>query len=713
MNARKTLLAALVTLLSMGAIAQGLENDTYFIMYDGQYLTNQRENIDGSIPQFTATRDDIKPQRQEWRISLDPETNRYKIINAQDNRYLNENGQFSVSNSTNPYEAVWHTYHILRLANGKYCIQNAGSAGNKFWTVDAGRVKQSGSTLLEPSNFIFDLVPVNGEAPQAPITTTRDVYYIMDGTRYLTNTNPGGNGGTPTFKAVDTPGEVQEWRFTIDPAGKNYYKLTSDADGRYVNEYGVFGTNPYYADWNTYLILTMDGMCSIQITQSAIDAFHGERWWNIKGDRLEIDESLGRSSSYVIRIVPKGEVTGEDPEPGTLKVFTEHGSLDAPDHTALPTYVTPLQSFEVVLRGAPGYTAKGVTVRYGHHLDGEAIDAEGNLQWQETFLTAKNDKVVVDASMTEADIHLYATFEPKTDNEWQLVFSDEFSSPDRSQPETDKWMRCQRQGATWNRWLSDSEEVIYLEDGDLVARAIPNPDKTTDNVPMITGGIKSMGKFGFTYGYVEARLLTNPWTGNFPAFWMMPEDQSAGWPDCGEIDIWEAIDTDGRSYHTIHSNWTYDLGYKGNPQSSFNTGIPYDRYHTYALEWNEKTLIWYVDGKEVGRYAKSTNQSHLTQGQWPFDKHFHLILNQSVGNGSWAANADVTHTYETRFDWVRVYQKTGMQNTDGTVNAISYVEQEAPMPTAIYTLQGQRINGPIESLPKGLYIVGEDKVLIK
>ena len=230
---------------------------------------------------------------------------------------------------------------------------------------------------------------------------------------------------------------------------------------------------------------------------------------------------------------------------------------------------------------------------------------------------------------------------------------------------------------------------------------------------MITGGIKSMGKFGFTYGYVEARLLTNPWTGNFPAFWMMPEDQSAGWPDCGEIDIWEAIDTDGRSYHTIHSNWTYDLGYKGNPQSSFNTGIPYDRYHTYALEWNEKTLIWYVDGKEVGRYAKSTNQSHLTQGQWPFDKHFHLILNQSVGNGSWAANADVTHTYETRFDWVRVYQKIGMQNTDGTVNAISDMELSAPTPTGIYTLQGLRLNGPVENLPKGLYIIGGKKLYIK
>ena len=40
---------------------------------------------------------------------------------------------------------------------------------------------------------------------------------------------------------------------------------------------------------------------------------------------------------------------------------------------------------------------------------------------------------------------------------------------------------------------------IYLQGGDLVARAIPNPDQESDPVPMITGGIKSNKRFGFTY----------------------------------------------------------------------------------------------------------------------------------------------------------------------------------------------------------------------
>ena len=683
--------------------AQEVENGTYYIMYNGQYLTN----LQTSVPTFSATLDDVQPQRQEWSISLDPATNRYKIINRHDERYLNEKGEFTTNNTTNPYEAAWHTYNIVRLANGKYCIQNAGSAGNNAWTVSSSRIVKSNEGV-EPKYFIFDLVPVSGTVAEAPIVSTRDVYYIMDGDRYLTNTNPGGTGGIPTFKSVATPGDAQEWRITIDGAGKNHYKIASDADGRYINELGVFGTNDYFADWNTFLILTMDGMCAIQTSQSA-----GTHLWNIKNDRLEQDNELTRQNAYVIKIVAKGEVTGPDPEPGVLKQFTVNGSIDGPNYTALPSKVMPGMAFDVVLRGGPGYAAKGLTVRYGVNPDGAEFDGEGNRQWSEQYIAANAGKATIPTEIVEGNVNLYATFEREAGTEWSLVFSDEFNAENGSQPVADKWMRCQRQGATWNRWLSDSEEVIYLEDGDLVARAIPNPDKASDPVDMITGGIKSMGKFGFTYGYVEARIYNNLWIGNFPAFWMMPEDQYLGWPDCGEIDIWEVIDTQNKSYHTIHSNWTYDLHNTGNPQSSFNTSCSYDRYHTFGLAWDATSLIWYLDGKEVGRYNKSTNQDHLDQGQWPFDKHFHLILNQSVGNNSWAANADITHTYETRFDWVRVYQKDGMLNTNGIVDAIEVVEQETLESDAIYTLQGVRLEGPVENLPKGIYVVGGKKVVIK
>ena len=419
----------------------------------------------------------------------------------------------------------------------------------------------------------------------------------------------------------------------------------------------------------------------------------------------------------------------------SLTLHTVNGSIDGENYTALPMIITKEgEPFTIVLRGAPGFECNEVVVRHGYNLGG-AQYVNGNCQWFEETLPVNNGKALVETMYQDGNVALYAEFQPQEGSEWRLVFSDEFNAEDMSQPVAEKWMRCQRQGATWNRWLSDSKEVIYLQGGDLVARAIPNPDQESDPIPMITGGIKSDGLFGFTYGYAEARIKSNPWTGNFPAFWMMPEDRSAGWPDCGEIDIWETIDSQERSWHTVHSNWTYDLGYTNNPKSSFNVATSHDRYHTYGLEWDAKTLIWYVDGKEVGRYTKSTNQSHLNQGQWPFDKHFHLILNQSVGNNAWAADADVTHTYETRFDWVRVYQKEGMNNTMGTVGIVGVAEEKtvtatcvdgglevsvsSPSTVAVYDVTGRKVaEAYVNSLhtfalPLGVYVVGGDCFLVK
>ena len=190
--------------------AQVLENGTYYIMHNGRYLTNTQPNVASSAPIFKSAVDTIRPQRQEWKISIDASTGRYKIVNVEDSRYLNEKGVFTVSNETNPYEAVWHTYEITLLANGKYAIQNGGSAGTKFWTVSGTRIQQSSSSEALPDKYIFDLVPLGGE-PKENMISDDEVYYIMDSNRYLTNNNVNGNGGTPTFKEVATPKAAQEW----------------------------------------------------------------------------------------------------------------------------------------------------------------------------------------------------------------------------------------------------------------------------------------------------------------------------------------------------------------------------------------------------------------------------------------------------------------------------------------------------------------------
>lgn len=415
----------------------------------------------------------------------------------------------------------------------------------------------------------------------------------------------------------------------------------------------------------------------------------------------------------------------------SLEVLTENGSINGSQNTGLPLAITPYTTLAIVPTPAvSGYKASEIVIRHGHNLNGPEF-IHGNRQWEEYTVAAKN--YTIPAKKMNGDMVISASFQPTENAEYELVFSDEFNQPDGSRPDATKWISCERQGATWNRWLADRPDVYFIQDGKLACRAIPNPYQDEDPVPMITGGVKSQGKFAFTYGKVECRALSNPWIGNFPAIWMMPADNSKGWPNAGEIDIWEVIDTDERSYHTIHSNWTYNL-HQG-PQSSFNTPVKLDRYHTYGLEWDETSLKWYVDGKLVGTYNKSTDSNALNQGQWPFNKHFYLILNQSVGNGAWAANADVNHVYETTFDWIRVYQKKGQENTNGTVDikevgttsTLTFdiidggivVNCTTPQTVTVYDICGRLVDNRSVAgttnihLHQGIYLVNGTKVVVR
>jgi len=240
---------------------------------------------------------------------------------------------------------------------------------------------------------------------------------------------------------------------------------------------------------------------------------------------------------------------------------------------------------------------------------------------------------------------------------WVLVFQDEFDQPDGTAPDSAKWQACPRRNATWNRQIANSDSTVFVRDGALVCRALRNGDLKADSVPMLTGAIESRDLFAFTYGRVDVRLKTNLLAGNFPAAWMKPQPPCAPWPDSGEIDIFESIDSDPRAYHTVHTHWTRRLGRRHEPQSSFNEPVSVDSFHVYSIEWDSVSISWFVDGDWKGTYPKSSDETALSRGQWPFDAPFYIVLNQSVGDGSWAAPFNPDFIYETCFDYVRVYQR--------------------------------------------------------
>lgn len=243
------------------------------------------------------------------------------------------------------------------------------------------------------------------------------------------------------------------------------------------------------------------------------------------------------------------------------------------------------------------------------------------------------------------------------DSSWELVFSDEFNQKDGSMPNAKFWSSSPRGWSTWDRWVSDSPQVVFIRDGHLVCRAIRNTNPL-DTATMITGAVETKHKFSFRYGKIEVRARTKSHEGNFPAFWLLPQPPAESHPFGGEIDVFESFGNNILAFHTVHTNWTLNLKHTS-PTNTFNRKVDIDRWHVYGLVWTERSLVFTVDGKVTGSYVKSSDPEALANKQWPFDKPFYIILNQSVRQFGtpYGGDPDIDYKYETQFDWVRVYKQ--------------------------------------------------------
>jgi beta-glucanase (GH16 family) len=281
------------------------------------------------------------------------------------------------------------------------------------------------------------------------------------------------------------------------------------------------------------------------------------------------------------------------------------------------------------------------------------------------------------------------------DEKWELVWSDEFNG---SEVDTKKWSfeeDCWGGGNEERQCYTDKNENAEVSEGLLTitalkkrTRGFANPKAARDgDVPIMpwtkrfqkvkrpfsSARLNSKGKGDWTYGRIEARMKLPTGQGLWPAFWMLPSDfHYGGWAASGEIDIMEAINLgmkcdecvggrEDRVYGTLH----YAGQWPDNKHSGENVPIPapVDGFHTYAVEWSEGQMDWYVDGVH---FANRTSNDWYTDapeaGQHaPFDKPFHIILNLAVG-GKWPESHNNVGYFATDFpkkmqvDWVRVYQ---------------------------------------------------------
>src|SRR6185312_14569394 len=131
---------------------------------------------------------------------------------------------------------------------------------------------------------------------------------------------------------------------------------------------------------------------------------------------------------------------------------------------------------------------------------------------------------------------------------YQLVWSDEFNG---TSVDPNNWVFETGGGGWGNKELEYYQAAnATVSNGNLVITA--KKQRVGANA-YTSARMKTQGLHQFTYGRIEARVKLPVVKGLWPAFWMLGSNiTTVNWPNCGEIDVMEHINTDSLVYGTIH-----------------------------------------------------------------------------------------------------------------------------------------------------------------
>lgn len=200
-----------------------------------------------------------------------------------------------------------------------------------------------------------------------------------------------------------------------------------------------------------------------------------------------------------------------------------------------------------------------------------------------------------------------------------------------------------------------------LVDGlSITARPIQRQDKRLAmGLDYASGMLYSHPDFQQTYGYFEIRAKMPRGRGLWPAFWLVPADES--WPP--EIDIFEVHG------HLLEGYWAtahitppanqfrhlWQDNLSKTSQFRIHTPDLSLDFHDYGVEWNPKEIIWTFDGQQVA-HIPTPSEMH---------KPMSMIVNLAVG-GTWPGHPDASTPFPSalQVQHIRVYQ----MNTDREVS---------------------------------------------
>lgn len=281
---------------------------------------------------------------------------------------------------------------------------------------------------------------------------------------------------------------------------------------------------------------------------------------------------------------------------------------------------------------------------------------------------------------------------------FRLIWSDEFDGEsldmNKWSYELGNWKLDENGNYITNGWGNNEQQFytdknVTVNDGVLTisARHENYSDEIQGNFEYTSSRLSTQYKFSTCGGRIEVRSRCDSGKSLWPAIWMLPEDSLyGGWAASGEIDIMEGWgSTPEKICGTIHFGDLWPNNTYLTNDYFFENSDSTENWHTYAIEWDENYIRWYVDDvlySEQNEWYSANRKSPA-----PFDQNFYLILNLAVGghfdgvNGIYG-DSSIFENGEKQFqiDYIRVYKNTQSDFAPSEIKSAAlkpYIESSA------------------------------------
>ncbi len=279
------------------------------------------------------------------------------------------------------------------------------------------------------------------------------------------------------------------------------------------------------------------------------------------------------------------------------------------------------------------------------------------VEWEAIGDPAIGGEAVEDCFPLQKDERFFYRLRELKD-QWVLVWQDDFEGSEIDHTKWQHEVNANGGGNNELQYYTDEPENSFVEDGKLVIETRKESYGGLEGSREYTSARLNTKFLGsWTYGKIEVRARLPVGRGLWPAIWMLPvEDEYGGWASSGEIDIVEAIGHEPTKIHgTIHHGGSWPHNISTGDERELDTGTVSDAFHTYAVEWEEGEIRWFLDGEVY--QALTAWESSGAAFPAPFNQPFYLILNVAVG-GTWPGDPDETTPFPVRMEveGVKVYQ---------------------------------------------------------